>query len=226
MNQPSTSAGIGTSAADRVLAARAVEHAVEQLDVLLLGVEEMIDFEPAEILVLQPGERLEEDHRAAVAIAVEQGEAAVRLARAATVLISDMTGVIPDPPAMPTRWRDLRRVEIGREAAVRRHDVDRVAGLQTGRRPSWKRAPPPIRLTVTIQSRLVGRGAERIIAAHFLAVDGRAQGQMLAGLEREFVAKLGRNLEADRIGLGGLGHDLRDPQARGNARPSYQVASG
>ena len=31
---------------------------------------------------------------------------------------------------MPTRWRLFAGVELGREAAVRRHDVDRVAGLQ------------------------------------------------------------------------------------------------
>ncbi len=79
MNQPSTSAASGTRCADRLLAARAVEHAVEQLDVLLLGVEEMVDFEPAEMLVLERGERLEEDHRAAVAVAVQQSEAALRL---------------------------------------------------------------------------------------------------------------------------------------------------
>ena len=83
MNQPSTSAASGTSAAIASSQPLAVEHAVEQLDVLLLGVEEMVDFEPAEMLVLQARERLEEDHRAAVAVAVEQGEAAVRLILAA-----------------------------------------------------------------------------------------------------------------------------------------------
>ena len=35
---------------------------------------------------------------------------------------------------------------------------------------------------------------------------------MLPGLEAKRVAQLGRNFEADRIGLGGLGHDLGDAQ--------------
>ena len=71
MNQPSTSAAIGDQRVDRLFQPLAVQHAVEQLDVLLLGVEEMIEFEPAEMLVLQRRQRFEEDHRAAVAIAVE-----------------------------------------------------------------------------------------------------------------------------------------------------------
>ena len=37
---------------DRLLAARTVEHAVEQFDVLLLGVEKMVELEPAEMLSL------------------------------------------------------------------------------------------------------------------------------------------------------------------------------
>ena len=82
-----------------------------------------------------------------------------------------------------------------------------------------------MRLTVTIQSLLRRRGAERIIAPHFLAVDGRPQRQMLARLERERAAKLGRNFEADRIGFGGLGDDLRDFQ-RVKMHVIYQVASG
>src|SRR5438270_7588563 len=65
---------VGDQARYRLLQTFAAQHAVEQLDVLLLGVEEMIDFEPAEMLVLQSCERFEKDHRAAVAIAVEQGE--------------------------------------------------------------------------------------------------------------------------------------------------------
>ena len=53
MNQPSTSLASGTSAAIASSKPLAVEHSVEQLDVLLFGIEEMIDFEPTEMLVLQ-----------------------------------------------------------------------------------------------------------------------------------------------------------------------------
>ena len=72
-------------------------------------------------------------------------------------------------------------------------------------------SPPPMRLTVTIQSRRRG-GAERIVAADFLAVDVRAQRQMLAGAEGEALAQLGRNFEPDRIGFAGFGNDLRDAE--------------
>ena len=59
---------------------------------------------------------------------------------------------------------------------------------------------------------LVGRrGAQRIVAPHFLAADLGPQRQMLPGLEAERVLKLLRHFEADRIGFVGLGHDLRDP---------------
>ena len=64
---------------DRFLQPPAIEHAVEQFDVLLFLVEEMVDFEPTEVLVLQRGKSFEKNHRLAVAIAIEQGEAALRL---------------------------------------------------------------------------------------------------------------------------------------------------
>ena len=57
-------------------------------------------------------------------------------------MISDMTGVIPDPPAMPTRWRDLRGGEIRREAAMRHHHFNRVAGLQLVADPVGKEPAP------------------------------------------------------------------------------------
>ena len=57
----------------------AIEHAVEQVDILGLLGEEMMDLQPVHETVLEPRQRLEEDHRLAVAIAVEEGEAAVRL---------------------------------------------------------------------------------------------------------------------------------------------------
>ena len=80
-----------------------------------------------------------------------------------------------------------------------------------------------MRLTVTIQSLVGGRGAQRIIAPHLLAVDRRAQRQMLAGLEREAVAQFGRNFEADRIGFGRSPARSPRPSAHGNARPCARL---
>ena len=79
-NEPAIHVGrIGHQRGYRLLQTLTVEHSVEQFDVLLFLVKEMVDFEPAEMLVFQSCERFEEDHSAAVAIAVEQGEATVRL---------------------------------------------------------------------------------------------------------------------------------------------------
>ena len=68
---------------EHLVAFGAVEHAVEQVDILGLLGEEMMDLEPVHEAVLEPRQLLEEDDRLAVAIAVEEGEAAVRLARSA-----------------------------------------------------------------------------------------------------------------------------------------------
>ena len=57
---------------DRLVAGLAVEHAVEQVDVARFVAEEMIEFEPADVAVLERRQRLEEDDRAGVAVAVEQ----------------------------------------------------------------------------------------------------------------------------------------------------------
>src|SRR3546814_15832649 len=59
----------------------AVEHAVEEVDILGLFGEEMINFEPPHEAVLEPRQFLQEDHGLAVPIAVEEGEAAFRLGR-------------------------------------------------------------------------------------------------------------------------------------------------
>ena len=60
--------------------------------------------------------------------------------------------------------------------------------------------------------RFVSWSAPRAEQANLFAADGRFQRQMLSGFEGESVAKLSGNFEADRIGFGGLGNDLRDLQ--------------
>ena len=49
---------------------------------------------------------------------------------------------------------------------------------------------------------------------------------MLPGLERERLAQLRRDGEADRVRVGGLGHDLNDLQGVEVRGHRYQVASG
>ncbi len=170
----------------------------------------MIDFQPAEMLVLQARQRFEEDHRRTVAIAVEQGEAALGLIfeQAAD---QRHDGRDPRPAGDADQMPLLLGVEIGSERPVRRHDVDRVAGLQLIADPVGKQ-PAADALDGHQPVIVVGRGAQRIIAPHFLAIERRAERQMLPRPERELVAQLGRNFEADRIRLVRLRHDLRDPK--------------
>jgi hypothetical protein len=62
MKKAATSAG-STRAGEDLAAFGAVEHAVEQLDILHLLGEEMVDLEAAHEAVLEAGELFQEDHR-------------------------------------------------------------------------------------------------------------------------------------------------------------------
>ena len=66
-----------------------------------------------------------------------------------------MTGVIPDPPAMPTRWRCLD----GSKSVVKLPCGTITSTVSPGF--SWsptqlEKRPPPMRFTVTIQSLSAG----------------------------------------------------------------------
>jgi hypothetical protein len=214
---------IADQRSDRLVAARAVQHAVEKVDVAFFLGKEMVERQSAEVAILQVSQLFEEDDRAAVAIAVEQGELALRF------FLQCCSQKRQD-------WRDARaasnpdkvtlggRREFGREAAVRRHDFDRVAGLEAIADPVRKNAAGDA-LDRDHPVLLGRRSAQRVVAANFLTADGRFQRQMLPGFEGESVAKFGGDFEADRIGFGGLGNDLRDLQ-RVEMRAHYQVASG
>ena len=137
------------------------------------------------IAVLEVRQRVEEDDRAAVAVAVEQGEAAAAAPRASAVRISDITGVIPEPPANAD--------DSGASAAASNSVVKLPCGGMTSiMSPAFSLSPTQLEKTPAGDPLdghhpvlLVGRGAQRIIAPHFLAVDVGPQRQMLAGLERE-----------------------------------------
>jgi hypothetical protein len=82
------------------------------------------------------------------------------------VLISEIMGVMPLPPAK----------------AVRRHDRQPVAGLEVIAGPVGEEAAGDA-LDGDLELVVGGRGAQRIVATHFLPVDDRHDGEMLAGLE-------------------------------------------
>ena len=94
---------------------------------------------------------------------------------------------------------------------MRRHHLNLVARAQTLRYPVRKQAALNL-LDGDLHQPLVGRDAQRIITADFLAVYISLQRQMLPRPEPERVRQIIRHLEADRHRLVGLGHDLRHPQ--------------
>src|SRR6476646_7654912 len=102
---------------DRFLTTGTVEHAVEKPDLLLLLVEEMIEFEPIEIFVFEICERVQEDDRAAVAVAVEQSEAALRL-QPKRGLDQRQHRSDPRPARNPDQMARVRGIELSGEAAM------------------------------------------------------------------------------------------------------------
>src|SRR4030095_13323680 len=64
---------------DGLVAPVAVEHAVEQVDLAFFLVQEMEELQATHVAVLEGRQRLEENDRTGIAVAVEQSEAAARL---------------------------------------------------------------------------------------------------------------------------------------------------
>jgi hypothetical protein len=135
---------------DGFVAPRAVEHSVEQFDVALLLVEEMVEFEPVEVTVFQPCKLLEEDDRAAVAVAVQEREAAPRFLLQQRPEQGHDGG---DP--RPAGDADYTPLRLALNSVVN----EPCGGITSSVSPglSWsptqlEKTPPGIRLTVTIQS--------------------------------------------------------------------------
>ena len=195
---------------DRLAAARGIEHAVEQVDFALLLGEEVEQLEPPHVTVLELGQPLEENHRLAVAIAVEQSESAGRFhAQGGADQRHDRRD--PRSPRNPDIAPRGPRFERRCERPVRRHDVDHVARAQRLGDPVRKH-PARDALDGDFDRALVRRGAQRIITPHLLGPDVGLERQMLPRLESERLGQLGRHLEPDRHRLVGLGHDLGNPQ--------------
>src|SRR6185369_3889294 len=78
--------------------------------------------------------------------------------------------------------------EFGREAAMRRHDFDRVAGLEAITDPVRKNAAGDA-LNRDHPVLLCRRRAKRVVPANLFTADSRFQRQMLSGFEGKSVAK-------------------------------------
>ena len=168
----------------------------------------MMDLQPVHETILELRQRLEEDDRLAVAVAVEEGEPTFGLAQQSRPKQrhdrSD-PGSTGEADIMIGRFR----FEIPGKAAVRRHDLDRIAGAQIIVGPVRKEAAgyPFHRHHHFI---VLGRDAKGVIAPHFLAADICLQGQVLTRLEDEGLAKRLGHRKADGFGLGRLRDDFRD----------------
>jgi hypothetical protein len=79
----------------------------------------------------------------------------------------DRMGVMPLPPAMPRWWRCARRLDGHEEAALRRHHVDGVAGLEVLVDPVGEHAAAHL-AHADAQLAVVDAGADRIGAAQVL----------------------------------------------------------
>ena len=167
--------------------------------------------EPLEEAVLQLLQRFAEQDAAGRAVAVEQEEAAVRLARQHAV---DDRQDRRDAGAGGEADMDARLVRRVRDAEApgRRHHVEFVAGLQLIGGPARKRAAVDL-LHGDAQFAVVGTGADRIGAAHILAVHGGAQREVLARREGVIGGEFAGNREGQRHRVGGLAAQIVDGQA-------------
>ena len=164
--------------------------------------------EPLHEAVLQFLQRLAEQHARRRAVAVEQEEAAVRLARQHALddrqdrRDAGAGGKADIDPRLVRRMGDA-------EAAGRRHHVEFVAGFQFVGGPARERAAVDL-LHGDAQFAVVGAGADRIGAAHFLAVHRRAQGQILPGRKAVVVGELLRNRKGQRHRIRGFAAQIVD----------------
>jgi 5-carboxymethyl-2-hydroxymuconate isomerase len=188
----------------------AVDATLQQIHLLCLAGEDVDQRQAVAIAVLEVLQGLVEHHARHAAVAVDQRELGFRLlfqrgrgdrqdgrdAGAGGEADAVDGALLPD-----------------REAAVRRHHLEPGAGLQGLRGPVGEQAARD-RADADFQfagpGQAAARAADRIGAAHVLAVDPGTQGQELAGLELEGIPLGGGNVEGDCHRAGGFGADALD----------------
>ncbi|SAL03893.1 hypothetical protein AWB77_06894 [Caballeronia fortuita] len=196
------------------LALLSIQHAVEQLHILQIVGQHVIQREPVHIPILQIFKFLGEHDRVHAAIAVHQREAARRLHVQRRL---DDRKHRRDARAARERHVVLRmiRVQMREEAAIGRHHVDLVAGLQSIER-EVREAPATHALDADAQfavAIVVGHAhADRIRAARLLAVDMRLERHELSLREAKRIAQRGRHVERNGDRIGGFGSHIADAQ--------------
>ena len=200
----------GNQRVEELRALRAVDPAIEELDFLMLAGKDMKQREAIQVPVLQVFQRLEEHRGVARAVAVDQGEAAPWLAREQRPRMREHgcdAAAGGEGDVVPGAFR----VDGGEETALGRKHVDE------GPRPQpldgeTREAPARHVLDCHAQLAIVEAGADGIGAAHFLAVEDRAQGDELALAKAIRGRELFRDLECERDGLGRFAPHVGDAQ--------------
>ena len=173
----------------------AVDKAHVQRRVGLLGREHVVQHQAREVAVLEVFDLLLEHRGLQRAVAVDQGEAAVRLARQHG-LHDGQDGrdaaAARNAQVMPVR----RRLKRHEEAALRRHHLQCVAHLEPGVDPVGKHAAADF-AHAHAQLVVVHTGADGVRAAQVLPVNVGAQREVLALGEAEHLAQVGWHVERD-----------------------------
>lgn len=208
-----------------------VEPAVEQLDILLLAAEKVVQRKSRQIAVLQVFQFFVEQRTGLTAVAVDQGEAAARLARKHG---ADQRKHRGDAAAGGERGVVLRllRIERREETPVGCQHFDLVAGFQLRSGPAGKQSARYF-FDGDAQFTIVHAGADRVRAAHFLAVQLCLKRQVLALDECIVFGKRGRHIEAQADRVRSLVPDFGNAQFmksgchdRGNAYIGLKYSNG
>ena len=208
-----------------------VEHGVELRGVdapgeqgrrALLAREHVVQGEARRVAVLQVGELLEEHHVERRPVRVDEREAR-GVARGQHVVGERHQRRDAGSGGDADQVRAVEVGERGRERALRAHHVDPVARVQFAVRPG-REAAAEVALDADADAAGGRRPADRVAAPQLVAVDGRAQGDVLAGEVVVLVVQLGRHGEGhlDAVGrqrphLGDL--ELVEARAAADADP-------
>ena len=189
----------------------AVDAAVQQLDVLRLARQHVDQVEAAEVGVLERRQLLLEHHRAGRAVAVDEREAARRL--------RGQRGLDDRQQRRDAAAGGEAQVVLATRSASSGTLKWPSGGMTSIVSPAFSALVGPGRehaagrlLDRDAQRAVLHRRTDRIRAAHVLAVDVRAQRQVLALLVAELVAQRVRHGERDGDGVARFALDAGDGQ--------------
>ena len=190
----------------------AVDAPFEQRHLLRLARQDVDQCETSCVAVFQVLQCLVEHHTVHAAVAVHQGEFGVGR-------FFERAGHEREDGRDARTRRKAHTVQgarfVHREAAIGRHDLERVtcpefAGSPVGKHTTFHRADAQREFAALLEQ--AARAADGIAAPHILPADGGAHGEELARFERECRALFGRDGQGDGHSTCGFGADAGDGQ--------------